>query len=497
MSSSQRLRSLDLENINPHVKTAQYAVRGELAVRAEKYRQALAEDKPATPDSDNEGRANLPFPSVISANIGNPQQLDQKPLTFFRQVASLIENPQLLEQPQVLIDHLGYKQDAIDRARKLLSEVRSVGAYSASQGVPFIRKSVARFIEKRDGHPSDPDSVYLTAGASAGVNTLLTVICAGPKTGVLVPIPQYPLYTATLALLGATCVPYELDESKDWGTDMDTIKASLKKARDDGIDVRAIVVINPGNPTGATLTPEEVENVVSFAADEKLVLLGDEVYQTNIFEGHFTSFKKALRDMQKKDPERHQYVELASLHSTSKGMVGECGHRGGYMELTGFDPQVVEQIYKLVSISLCPPVVGQCILECMVNPPQEGEPSYPLYRQEYDAIFEGLRDRALALYDAFQDMEGVECQKPTGSMYLFPTIKLPQKAAEAAKNEDKGVDGFYVSRMLDATGVCMVPGSGFGQKEGTFHFRTTFLPPGTEWVDRLRKFHKEFVEEFR
>ncbi|KAB8346356.1 hypothetical protein FH972_023399 [Carpinus fangiana] len=497
MSSTPRLRSLNIDNINPHVKTAKYAVRGELAVRAEKYRQALTSDKPATPDSDNEGRSKLPFESVISANIGNPQQLDQKPITFFRQVTSLLENPLLLEKPQILIDHLGYHQDVIDRAQWLLSELNSVGAYSVSQGVPGVRDSVARFIEKRDGHPADPASIYLTAGASAGVNTLLHVICAGPQTGVLVPIPQYPLYTATLALLNARCVPYELDESKGWGTDLETIKASLKKGRDDGADVRAMVVINPGNPTGASLTSEEIESVIAFAADEKLVLLADEVYQTNIFEGTFTSFKKALRDLQQKDGERYKNVELASLHSVSKGMVGECGQRGGYMELIGFDPQVVEQIYKFVSIGLCPPVIGQCIVECMVNPPAEGSPSYPLYRKEYDTIFNGLRDRADALYKAFQDMEGVKCQKPTGSMYLFPTIELPEKATQAAKDEGKGVDEFYVSKMLDATGVCMVPGSGFGQKENTFHFRTTFLPPGTDWVDRLRKFHGEFVQEFR
>jgi len=82
-------------------------------------------------------------------------------------------------------------------------------------------------------------------------------------------------------------------------------------------------------------------------------------------------------------------------------------------------------------------------------------------------------------------------------MYLFPTITLPKKAVEQAKKEKRQPDEFYAFRLLDATGVCVVPGSGFGQKEGTLHFRTTFLAPGTEWVGRITKFHADFMKEFK
>jgi alanine transaminase len=82
-------------------------------------------------------------------------------------------------------------------------------------------------------------------------------------------------------------------------------------------------------------------------------------------------------------------------------------------------------------------------------------------------------------------------------MYLFPTIHLPQKAIDAAKADSKAPDEFYCLQLLDATGVCLVPGSGFGQKEGTFHFRTTFLAPGTEWVGRITKFHEGFMAEYK
>ena len=136
MATTTPLRSLHIDNINPHVKEAKYAVRGPLPLRATEYRAKLAK-----------GDESLPFDKVISANIGNPQQLDQKPITFFRQVLSLVENPALLEKESVLIEHMGYKSDVIERARWLLKQVGSIGAYSESGGAQPIKESVARFIE--------------------------------------------------------------------------------------------------------------------------------------------------------------------------------------------------------------------------------------------------------------------------------------------------------------------------------------------------------------
>jgi alanine transaminase len=236
--------------------------------------------------------------------------------------------------------------------------------------------------------------------------------------------------------------------------------------------------------------------VIDLAAKHNLILMADEVYQTNVFLGEFHSFKKVLRQMQSEKPADYAHVSLVSLHSVSKGMVGECGHRGGYFELVGFSPEVVAQIYKLISIFLCPPVIGQCLVDLMVKPPKEGEPSYELYNKEHNGIYETLRSRALTIYEAFSRMKGVSCQEPGGAMYLFPTVTLPKKAVQKAEEEGKKPDEFYCLRLLKATGVCVVPGSGFGQKEGEFHFRTTFLAPGTEWVGRIEKFHEEFMQEF-
>jgi len=157
MSSTPSRRSLNIDNINPYVKEAQYAVRGELAIRSEKYRNQLS----SSTNGDSKEKK-LPFDSVISANIGNPQQLDQKPITFFRQVTSILENPLLLEKEQVLREGLGYESDVIERARWLLKDVKSVGAYSQSQGAAGIRGSVAKFIESEYQHTIHPKALRLT-----------------------------------------------------------------------------------------------------------------------------------------------------------------------------------------------------------------------------------------------------------------------------------------------------------------------------------------------
>jgi alanine transaminase len=149
MSTTAPRRALNSKNINPNLLKAQYAVRGEIAVRSEQHRQQLLASVESPPTHG------LPFDSVISANIGNPQQLDQKPITFFRQVLSILEYPALLETEGL------FPADVKERARALLKEVHSVGAYSQSQGVLGIRKSVAKFIESilprpRPPHPQNP-----------------------------------------------------------------------------------------------------------------------------------------------------------------------------------------------------------------------------------------------------------------------------------------------------------------------------------------------------
>lgn len=341
-----------------------------------------------------------------------------------------------------------------------MKSIGSVGSYSHSQGVPAIRQTVAQFIKERDGHPADPNHIFLTQGASSGVQTLLSLLTENSNSGIMIPIPQYPLYSASLALYGATPVPYYLNEATGWSLDVDQLTDVISQARKEGTDVRALVIINPGNPTGQCLTAKNMEEIVSFCYQQRIVLLADEVYQTNIYqpeERPFVSFKKALMDHP--IPEVRENLELVSFHSISKGMIGECGRRGGYFECVNLDSQVLEQIYKMASVSLCPNVHGQILVDLMCNPPKPGDPSYESYKQEIESIYESLRRRSKKLEQVFNRMEGVTCQPAQGSMYLFPQITLPSKAVEKAKELDMAADAYYSLAMLEATGVCVIPGN--------------------------------------
>ncbi|KAI9349973.1 pyridoxal phosphate-dependent transferase [Pilaira anomala] len=477
--------------MNPLIKQVEYAVRGKLAIRAEEIRTDL-----------ETGKGSYGFNKVVSCNIGNPQQLNQTPITFFRQVASLCDNPDLLKKENREIVSQLYPSDALERAQTLLHSIGSVGAYSHSQGVPHIRNTVAKFIEERDGgHAADPTHIFLTQGASSGVQTLLSMLTEDEKSGIMIPIPQYPLYSASLALYGAKPVHYFLDESTGWSLDIDQLTKNLKNAREEGTDVRALVIINPGNPTGQCLEANNLRDIISFCHEHRLVLLADEVYQTNIYEPEtrpFISFKKALMDHPV--AEVREGVELVSFHSISKGMIGECGRRGGYFECVNLDSEILEQIYKMASVSLCPNLHGQILVDLMCNPPRVGDASYESYTGEIKTIYESLVRRSKKLEGVFNKMEGVSCQSAQGSMYLFPQVTLSDKVAEAAKKENMAPDAYYSHAMLEATGVCVVPGSGFGQKDNTWHFRSTFLPEEhlfDKFCSDIEKFHADFMDKYR
>ncbi|KAI9319115.1 pyridoxal phosphate-dependent transferase [Dichotomocladium elegans] len=473
--------------MNPLIRNAEYAVRGALPIRAEALSKQLLDEN------------TLDFNRVVFCNIGNPQQLGQKPITFFRQVASLCDHPDLLtpENRSTLLKL--YPIDAIERAELLLKNIGSVGSYSHSQGIPHIRENVAKFIERRDGYPANPDHIFLTQGASAGVQTVLQMLTKDNKSGIMIPIPQYPLYSATLALVNASPIPYYLKEEDNWGLSAEELKASISEARANGVDVRALVIINPGNPTGQCLSEKNMREIIQLCHEEHLVLLADEVYQTNVYMSGtrpFHSFKKILRSM----GEPYQDVELFSFHSTSKGMVGECGRRGGYLECVNIDEKVLEQLYKIASISLCPNVHGQIMVDLMTNPPVKGDPSYDQYNKEMMDIYESLRRRASKLAQCFNSLENMSCNDAEGAMYLFPQIRLPKKAVEAAAANNMSPDTFYALKMLESTGVCVIPGSGFGQKDGTWHFRSTFLPEEhlfDQFCTNIEKFHNGFMNEYR
>ena len=330
---------MTVDSINQHVVKAEYAVRGELVLKSSEYSEKLK-------DADH----GLNFDRIIPCNIGNPQDLGQAPITFPRQVLALCNYPELMEGGA----SEGFPDDAVRRAQTYLERIRGgTGGYTDSMGVEVVREEVAAYIARRDGHAASPGDIFLTDGASPAVKMLLQVLLRGPNDGIMIPTPQYPLYSAGVALCDGAAVSYYLDESNDWGLTVDALAAAIAPARERGVEVRALAIINPGNPTGQCMSEEKMRAVIRFCADENLVLLADEVYQENIWQTElpFHSFKKVLMDMDAGDPGRD--IELVSFHSVSKGFLGECGRRGGYMELTNIDSGVRDQLYKLASVSLC------------------------------------------------------------------------------------------------------------------------------------------------
>ena len=348
------------------------------------------------------------------------------------------------------------------------------------------------FLE-RDGYPSSADHIFLTGGASAGVSLLINMLIAKPNSGILIPIPQYPLYTASLAQHSGVPVPYYLDEASEWSTSPTEVELAIERAQKDGVEVKALVIINPGNPTGALLNEATQEQLVHLCEKHSLVLLADEVYQVNLHRGSthpFTSFKKVVAKTQSPVP-------LFSFHSISKGVTGECGRRGGYFECTNISEEVLALIYKMASVGLCPPLGGQIGVDCMVRPPKEGDESYPLWKKETDAILAALAQRTQTMATRLNQLEGVSCVDSPGALYLFPKIRLSKGAMEAAAKAGKQPDALYALELLDETGICVVPGSGFGQAEGTWHYRLTCLCPGVEgYVAALERFHKGFIERY-
>jgi aspartate/methionine/tyrosine aminotransferase len=447
-----------MKDVSAAVLATEYAVRGPIVERAQQL--------------EKQGR------EIIYCNIGNPQSLGQKPITWLRQLLALCEYPALMETARGV-----FPADAVETAKAILNGSRyGLGAYSESKGVRFIREAVAEFIHQRDGVSADPEAIFLTDGASKGVQTILKLLLTSPADGILIPIPQYPLYSATITLYEGRIVPYYLDESDHWKLNRSMLNDSLRAARAQGTRVKAICIINPGNPTGAVLDENNIAMVLDFAREHGLAVLADEVYQENIYlpGDKFVSFARVL------DARKIGDVSLFSFHSCSKGFLGECGVRGGYFECRNVPADVAAQILKLQSVSLCSNMAGQAAMYAMVHPPRPGDPSYDLYSREKTAILEEMKSRASLLVEGLNQIDGISCNTIAGAMYAFPRITLP-----AGKSDED-----YCMALLEETGICVVPGSGFGQAEGTAHFRTTILPPTEkirQVVEKLGVFHRAYA----
>ncbi|KAL6641153.1 hypothetical protein ACP70R_019334 [Stipagrostis hirtigluma subsp. patula] len=499
MPPSSARAELTVDSLNPKVLAVADHLGDGIARRAQRMQEELA---------TNPGLH--PFDEIIYCNLSNPQSMGQRPNKFFREVLALCDHPYLLDQS---VTSSIFSSDAIARAREILDLFpgRATGGYSHCQGTEGLQVAIAAGIASRDGFPCNAEDIFMTDGASPPVHMMMHVLIRDEKDGILCPIPSHSLYTNSMVLRGATLVPYYLDESRGWELSMSDLKEQLNGARSKGIVVRGLVVINPGNPTGHVLVEESQRQIVEFCRNEDLVLLADEVYQENIYtdEKKFNSFKKIARSMGYGEGD----IALVSFHSVSNvkacleeeeecsskncirsrttlqnrtlkvssllsGYYGECGRRGGYMEVTGFNSEVKKQVYKVASLSSCSNTTGQILMSLVMNPPKVGDD---------------------AMVCMFNRLEGVTCSKAEGAMFVFPSVRLPKKAITAAEERNMEPDVLYALRLLENTGIVVVPGSVFGQVPGTWHFRCT-IPPREKTsliASHFMAFHSAFMEEFR
>jgi alanine-synthesizing transaminase len=343
--------------------------------------------------------------------------------------------------------------DAVARALK-----DGHNGYGPSAGILPAREAVAAEYTSK-GFPVGPDRVFITAGTSEGIElTLSAVVDAGGE--VLVPMPTYPLYTAVLAKLDARARYYRLDASRGWMPDLDHLRSLVTPA------TRALVVIDPNNPTGAVYPTPVRRALLDFADEHGLLVLADEVYGDLGFDG-------AVEPYGLLDPD----AAIISFSSLSKAYLAP-GWRTGWMAI-GRSPRlddVVAAVKKLADGRLCSTVP----MEYAVMAALQGDRSHQL------AFRDALRARATLTVDRLCAMPGVSCVAPTAAFYAMPRVTLPPGKTD----ED------YVLSLLRATGVLCVYGSGFGLPAEEGFLRIVFLAPLEELAeiyDLMASFTAQYV----
>ncbi|XP_026462672.1 alanine aminotransferase 1-like [Ctenocephalides felis] len=458
---------ITLDSINQNIVKAKFLC-GALFERADELQKELDEGK------------TLCFDEIIKANTDDGQSMGQKPITYIRQVVAIATCPTLCCQPNFPTDA---KSQAMAIIRSTTSQ--SLGSFADFRGISVVRQHIAEYIEDRDGIPANVDDIFIVSGITSITDLLAS---SDKKKGIMIPYPQFPLHGSTISCSGMEIIKYYLDECKGWAFDIEEMKKAITEAKNNNIEPCGILIISPGNPTGQVLTKETIQDIIKFANEQSLMILADEVYQHNIHDKslQFLSFKKVMKEM---GPPYDQ-SELCSFMSISKGWYGESGFRGGYMELVNADPDVKGVLLKLLANRLACATPGQAVLDCIVKPPSKESESFGQFCSEIQAISSSNAERAKFVEEQLNCLKGFKCHPIQGGTYAFPSICLAKKAVEEAKKRCQEPDFFYASELLKNTGILVVPGSEFGQKEGTYHIAISILPP----MDKLKSLFEKFNE---
>ncbi|MDO8179931.1 MAG: pyridoxal phosphate-dependent aminotransferase [Undibacterium sp.] len=346
----------------------------------------------------------------------------------------------------------------------MILNMHNAAGYTDSKGMFAPRKSIMHYTQEKYIHGVTIEDIYIGNGASElivmGMNALLN---SGDE--VLVPAPDYPLWTAAVSLSGGTPVHYICDESADWMPDIDDIKRKITP------NTKAIVVINPNNPTGALYPVELLQQIVEVARQHQLIVFADEIYDKTLYdEATHTSIASLADD-----------VLFLTLNGLSKNY-RSCGYRAGWMVVSGEKKHAkdyIEGLNMLASMRLCSNAPGQFAIQTALGG----------YQSINDLVGPGgrlLRQRDLA-HKLLTDIPGVTCVKPKAALYMFP--KLDPKMYPIKD------DQAFIHELLTEQRVLLVQGTGFNWINPD-HFRVVFLPNSDDLTEAFGRI-ANFLEGYR
>jgi alanine-synthesizing transaminase len=336
-------------------------------------------------------------------------------------------------------------------------------AYSDSKGIFTARKAIMHYSQEKNIRGVGLEDIYTGNGVSELIVLAMNALLNNGDE-ILVPAPDYPLWTAAVSLSGGTPIHYLCDEEKNWAPDIKDMRSKISSK------TKGIVVINPNNPTGAIYSDQTLQDMVDLAKEFDLIIFADEIYDKTLYEGKtHTSIASLSED-----------VLMITFNGLSKNY-RSCGYRAGWMVVSGnkeFAQDYIEGLNMLSSMRLCSNVPGQWAIQTALGG----------YQSINELVGKGgrlLRQRDLA-YDLITQIPGVTCVKPDAALYLFP--KLDPDMYPIENDQD------FIAELLKEEKVLLVQGSGFNWPYPD-HFRLVFLPNEDilrEAISRLAKFLERY-----
>ena len=346
----------------------------------------------------------------------------------------------------------------------MIRNLGSTAGYTDSKGLFAPRRAVVHYTQEKKIEGVSVDDVYLGNGASELIVMSLNALLDNGDE-VLVPAPDYPLWTAAVSLSGGNPVHYMCDESSDWLPDIDDIRKKITP------NTRAIVVINPNNPTGALYSEPLLREIVELARQHQLIVFADEIYDKTLYDGNAHTSIASLADD----------VLFVTLNGLSKNYRA-CGYRAGWMVVSGekrHAKDYIEGLNMLASMRLCSNTPGQLAIQTALG-------GYQSIKELVAPQGRLTRQRDMA-YEMLSAIPGVSVVKPKAALYMFP--RLDPKVYPIADDQQ------FAYELLDAEKVLIVQGTGFNWATPD-HFRVVFLPNSDDLGDALGRIAR-FLDHYR